>query len=121
MGWREPTKFDRLKISGLSKSGASIDDGAPIINKTVRNPLLFLRYFPPELSSLSHTRHSHSIILSDRNALNSVHKFFLPTMKNRLPDPSEICALEFKGEFRRFKICSVSATIGIDWSIFDVL
>ncbi|ESW87697.1 hypothetical protein X772_11580 [Mesorhizobium sp. LSJC280B00] len=42
-------------------------------------------------------------------------------MKNRLPDPSEICALEFKGEFRRFKICSVSATIGIDWSIFDIL
>jgi hypothetical protein len=61
------------------------------------------------------------IILSDRNALNSVHKFFLHTMKNRLPDPSEICALEFKGEFRRFKICLVLATIGIDWSIFDVL
>jgi hypothetical protein len=42
-------------------------------------------------------------------------------MKNRLPDPSEIFALEFKGEFRRFKISSVSATIGIDLSIFDVL
>jgi hypothetical protein len=41
-------------------------------------------------------------------------------MKNRLADPSEICALEFKGEFRRFKICSISATIGIDWSIFDI-
>ncbi|MET4291218.1 hypothetical protein ABIB06_002567 [Bradyrhizobium sp. LB8.2] len=39
-----------------------------------------------------------------------MHKFFLHAMKNRLPDPSEICALEFKGEFRRFKICSVSAT-----------
>jgi len=35
-------------------------------------------------------------------------------MKNRLPDPSEICALEFKGEFRRFGIGAVSATIGID-------
>jgi hypothetical protein len=35
-------------------------------------------------------------------------------MKNRLPDPSEICALEFKGEFRRFEICAVSATIGIN-------
>lgn len=32
-------------------------------------------------------------------------------------DPSEIQALEFKGEFRRFAIRFVSATIGIDWSI----
>jgi hypothetical protein len=65
--------------------------------------------------------YSHSIILSDRNALNSAHKFFLLAMKNRHPDPSEICALEFKGEFRRFGIGSVSATIGINWSIFDVV
>jgi hypothetical protein len=36
-------------------------------------------------------RHSHSIILSDLNALNSALKFFLHTMKNRLPGPSEIC------------------------------
>jgi hypothetical protein len=41
-------------------------------------------------------------------------------MKNRLSDPSEICALEYKGEFRRLGICSVSATIGIDRSIFKV-
>jgi hypothetical protein len=41
-------------------------------------------------------------------------------MKNRLADPSEICALEFKGEFRRFGICSVSATIDIDRSIFKI-
>ena len=40
-------------------------------------------------------------------------------MKNRLPDPSEICALEFEGEFRRFGIYSVSATIGGNRSIFD--
>jgi hypothetical protein len=33
-------------------------------------------------------------------------------------DPSEICVLEFKGEFRRFGICSVSATIGTDRSNF---
>jgi len=39
-------------------------------------------------------------------------------MKNRLSDPSEISALEFKGEFRRFRICSVSTTIGIDRLIF---
>src|SRR5258705_4981909 len=38
-------------------------------------------------------------------------------MKNRIPDPSEIFALEFKGEFRRSAICSVSQTIDIDWSI----
>jgi hypothetical protein len=48
--------------------------------------------------------HSHSIVLSDRNALNSARKFFLQTMKNRLPDPPEISALEFKGKFRRFGI-----------------
>jgi hypothetical protein len=41
-------------------------------------------------------------------------------MKNRLPDPSEICALEFKGEFRRFKICPVSATIDIDRPMFAI-
>jgi hypothetical protein len=40
-------------------------------------------------------------------------------MENRLLDPSKICALEFKGEFRRFKIRSISATIGIDRSDFD--
>jgi hypothetical protein len=34
--------------------------------------------------------------------------------KNRLADPSEICALEFKEEFRRSALCSVSATIGIN-------
>jgi hypothetical protein len=33
-------------------------------------------------------------------------------LKNRLQDPSEICALDFKEKLRRFKICSVSATIG---------
>jgi len=65
--------------------------------------------------------HSHSIILSDGNDLNSKRKYFVHTTKNRLLDPSEICALEFKKEFRRFRIWSVSATIGIDWSILCVL
>jgi hypothetical protein len=46
-------------------------------------------------------------------------KIFLRTTKNRLVDPSEICALEFKGEIRRLGVCSVSATIGIDRSIFS--
>jgi hypothetical protein len=49
------------------------------------------------------------------------HKFFLRTTENRLADPSEICALDFKGEFRRFRIALVSATIGIDWSIPELL
>ncbi len=46
---------------------------------------------------------------------------FPHTMKNRLPDPSEICLLHFSRELRQFGICSVSATIGINWSIFDVI
>jgi hypothetical protein len=37
--------------------------------------------------------------------------------KNRLTDPSENRALEFKGEFPRFENSLVSATIGINWSI----
>jgi hypothetical protein len=41
-------------------------------------------------------------------------------MKNRLADPSEIYALDFKHEFRRSAIGSVSATIGVDRSIFDI-
>jgi hypothetical protein len=45
-------------------------------------------------------------------------KIFPLTTKNRIPDPSEILALEFKGEFRRSAICSVSQTIDIGWSIF---
>jgi hypothetical protein len=41
-------------------------------------------------------------------------------MKNRLPDPSEICALDFKREFRGFGIYSVSATIDIDRSVLGI-
>jgi hypothetical protein len=37
---------------------------------------------------------------------------------NRLVDPSEIYALDFKRKFPRFGISSVSATIGIDRRIF---
>ncbi|HEY6257042.1 MAG TPA: hypothetical protein VIY51_14750 [Xanthobacteraceae bacterium] len=46
------------------------------------------------------------------------HKVFLHLSKNRIPDPSENRALEFKGEFRRFGICSVSTTIGTNRAIF---
>jgi hypothetical protein len=60
--------------------------------------------------------YSHSIVLSYGNALNFHRKFFLHAVKDRLTDSSENCALDFKREFQRFKICSISATIGIDRS-----
>jgi hypothetical protein len=44
-------------------------------------------------------------------------KFFLRITKNRLADPSEICALDFKGQFHLFGICAVSATIGVYLSV----
>ena len=46
------------------------------------------------------TLYSHSIVLSHGNALIFRGKFFLRILKNRIPDPSEICTLEIKGEFR---------------------
>ena len=63
--------------------------------------------------------HSHSIVLSHGNALIWQCEFFLRTLENQLCDPSEICALDFKREFRRFGIGSVSATIDNNRSIFD--
>jgi len=54
------------------------------------------------------------------NALILHRKFFLRIAKNRLGDPSEIRAPEFEGEFRRSAISSVSATIGLNWSIFAI-
>jgi len=62
--------------------------------------------------------YSHSIVLKHDDAIDLSRKIFPLTTKNRIPDPSEILALEFKGEFRRSAICSVSQTIDIDWSIF---
>lgn len=72
---------------------------------------------PPKLRNCRRFPLAHSIILSYGNALNFQRKFFPYPMKNRLADPSEICALDFKHEFGRSAICSVSATIGIDRSI----
>ena len=60
--------------------------------------------------------HSHSIIFVRDNALKSRRKRFLHTTKNRLCDPSEICALDSKDEFPPFEVCSVSATIDINRS-----
>jgi hypothetical protein len=84
------------------------------------------RIVPPLLTGTTNrgadspVHYSHSIILSNGNAVISQCKFFLLTTKNRLADPSEICALESKREFGRFAIRSVSATIGIDRSIFEI-
>ncbi len=63
--------------------------------------------------------HSHSIVLSDRNALNSKRKSFRRTVKHRLLDPSENQVLDFKHEFRRSAIGSISATIDSNRSIFS--
>jgi len=41
-------------------------------------------------------------------------------MTNRLLDPLETWALDFKREFPRFKICSVSTTIGINRTISGI-
>jgi hypothetical protein len=52
------------------------------------------------------------MVLSDNNALNSSANFSALD-QSPLFNPSEICALDFEGEFRRFEICRVSTTIGI--------
>jgi hypothetical protein len=65
--------------------------------------------------------HSHSMISRHGNALIPRHKLSPHTTKNRLPDPSETCDLESKGQFLRFGIFSVSAPIGIDRTIFRYL
>jgi hypothetical protein len=58
------------------------------------------------------------MVLDHGNALIFHRKFFLRITKDRLPDPSKICALELKAKFRRFGNPSVSTTIANDWSIF---
>jgi hypothetical protein len=73
---------------------------------------------PPNSLRRHSTAHSHSIIFVHDNALKFRRKFFQYTLKHRAHDPSEICALDFKENFRRFAIWSISPTIGIDWSIF---
>jgi len=75
-----------------------------------------IRAYPKR--TFSTPRHSHSIIFAHGNALKFQRNFFQRTLKHRAPDPSEIFALDFKEKFRQFAICLVSATIGIDWSIF---
>jgi hypothetical protein len=82
--------------------------------------LIWLRNPIPHYPKLAHSTpgHSHSMISKHRNALSFQRKFFLHIAKNRPTDPSKICALEFKSEFRRSAIFSVPATIDINRSIF---
>jgi hypothetical protein len=56
---------------------------------------------------------SHSIIFSHRNALISRRNFYARG-EELTPNPSKIRALEIKGEFGRFRTCSVSASIDND-------
>jgi hypothetical protein len=58
-------------------------------------------------------RYSYSIDLGH----DLTTQIFPPATKNRLLDPSEIPALDFASEFPQFENWSVSATIGINWSI----
>jgi hypothetical protein len=88
-----------------------------MVNRPADRPLFFLRYSAPEPSRVSHTPHSHSIVLRHGNALNSWRKFFPRAPKHRSLDPSKNRALDFNGEFRRSAICWVSRTIDIDRSI----
>jgi hypothetical protein len=76
----------------------------------------FAGYARKRSGSCNH--HSHSIILSHDNALNYQGKFLRSMGEHRPPNPSEICALDVKSEFRRSAICSASATIDIDRPIF---
>jgi len=95
----------RLMVSNwarMAANGTLSDDGVSIARR----------------SPFDDCPHSHSIVLNDDNALTYQGNFFRHAAKNRLADPSKIRALEFKSEFRRFRICSVSGTIGIDRSIF---
>ncbi len=71
VGWaRRTMAHDRIGSPGKNHSHA-------IINKTIGNPLFFLRYLPPKPSRVSQTPHSHSIVSDHRNALNYKPKFFL--------------------------------------------
>jgi hypothetical protein len=63
--------------------------------------------------------HSHSILSTHRNALIYKRKFLL-TVKHRQNAPSEFLAFDFEAKFDRSAKFSVSRTIGIIGSIFEI-
>jgi len=86
---------------------------------SLRNPI-------PHYPKLVHStpRHSHSIVLSDNNALIFQRKFFMARGITASLTLQKFCALDFKREFPRFSNLPVPATIyrqlsiGINQSIF---
>lgn len=91
---------DRLPSTSIDTSQL------PIVRRTIPN---YPQVRPVTLDYLERSQY-----------VDQTEKICLRTVKNRLLDPAENCALEFKGESRRFGICSVSATIDIDRSIFEL-
>jgi hypothetical protein len=60
-------------------------------------------------------------VLSDRNVLNSKHKYFPWTTKCRRHEPSKNWTLDFKEKFRRSAIRTASGTVdndSVDFSDF---
>jgi hypothetical protein len=83
-----------IAVQNLGNSRINAGSVCISMNKQRSRPVIRVRKV---MTSPLPFPHSHSIVLRDRNALNFKCKFFLWTTKNRLSDPSEISALEFKG------------------------
>jgi hypothetical protein len=64
--------------------------------------------------------HSHSIVFEQSYRLEIPGQNSLACNQAPSPRSAEICALDFARQFPQFRICSVSATIGINRSIFDI-
>lgn len=64
--------------------------------------------------------HSHSIVLSHGNVLIYRCKFFCERQRTVSPIRQKIALLNFKENFRRFGVPLVSATIGVNRSIFAI-
>src|SRR4030088_1518891 len=77
------------------------------------------RHSPPNITIFT-TRHSHSIVLHHPNALNFQRTFFHCTAEHR-PPRQKICALDSAWEFPRVANSPVSATIGVDRSILQLI
>ena len=60
------------------------------------------------------------VVRAVSSSLSSSSAFFPHMVEDRLYDPSEIYARDSAKQFLEVRICSVSTTFGINWSIFDV-